>query len=740
MNATSHNCVNARQVMPAHAWEARIVQFRGIALSRVASAFRHFGDRHGGAGCTQSGRHPALAGLGALLLLALILLALAPPAWAEAPEPLVIGTQDGVSLSGHIAALEDRTGTLNLDDIRGMEAAFRPLKGDFSAGYTSAAWWLRVRVVPTDGAAGTWYLALNAPYTDHIEIFAPDAGPDGTPEPAHKRTGAFRPLAERDLITNTYTVRVAFAEGMPEDIYIRLSGTRSLNAKPMLWRLPAFLKHQTLHVLLISIAMGAALVTSIGSLIFGIWLRNRQFIWYGVYVGATALVFFSNAGFLPLVLDMLAPRIVLRIQGVVSCLSIMTGAFMIRSIFCPPGRLKRLGQVFFAYGVLAGLSVPVAAAGYYGLVAPVLMAGVLIVPLLVPVVAALQLRGGGPAAIWYFVGFSSYSIATFWFAVVVFGLAPPTNLMEWGHQSIGLLHMFAIFGGLAAALQASARERRALQGRLLQAYQRNAAELEQAVAHRTAALEAEIAARQEAEAALHVAMREQRNFLVMVSHEFRTPLSTIRAAIALIERGSQDMGERLRNEAGKIVRAVARLGSLIDTFLTDELIQSATMKMDTTPVDFAALTASLSREMAAETGRTISVSGAPSALVEGDPVLLRSVVENLVGNAIKHSSGPVAVTVNESADAIVLQVADRGPGIAPDEQDLIFERYYRSPGASSRPGAGIGLHVARRVSEMHRGVIRVFSTPGNGSTFEVRLPRLKDDAALAFFSSPASGA
>ena len=677
--------------------------------------------------------------LACAILAGLLLLALTP-ARAEVPEPLVIGTQDGVALSGHMAALEDRTGALTFAEVRAMEGDFRPLKGDFSAGYTSAAWWLRVRVVPTQGAAGIWYLALNAPYTDHIEVFAPDAGADGTPERVHKRTGAFHPLAERDLITNTYTVRVAFAEGMPEDIYIRVSGVRSLNATPMLWRLPAFLKHQTLHVLMISIAMGAALVTSIGSLIFGIWLRNRQFIWYGVYVGATALVFFSNAGFLPLVLDALSPRTVLRIQGVVSCLSIMTGAFMIRSIFCPPGRLKRLGQAFFAYGVLAGLSVPLAAAGYYGMVAPVLMVGVLIIPLLVPVIAALQLRGGGPAAVWYFVGFSSYSLATFWFAVVVFGLATPTKMMEWGHQSIGLLHMFAIFAGLAAALQAGARERRALQGRLLLAYQRNAAELEQAVAHRTAALEAEVAARQEAEAALHVAMREQRNFLVMVSHEFRTPLSTIRAAIALIERSSQDINERLRNEAGKIVRAVARLGSLIDTFLTDELIQSATMKMDVAPVDFAALAASLCREMAAETGRTISVDGARSALVEGDPVLLRSVVENLVGNAIKHSSGPVAVTLAESTDAVVLQVADRGPGIAPDEQDLIFERYYRSPGASSRPGAGIGLHVARRVSEMHRGVVRVFSTPGNGSTFEVWLPRLKDAATLAYSSSPASGA
>lgn len=665
------------------------------------------------------GRGPALGGW-----LVLACLAVSTPALSASP-PLLLGAEDSAPLAGHMEVLEDRSGRLTLDEVMAKGAEFRSLPGDFGVGYTSAAWWLRVRIVPETGADGPWYLAINAPYTDQIETFAPDVTADGHVAPTHKRTGGLLPLATRDLITNTYTVRVTLTAGEPTEVYLRLSGTRAVNAKPVLWRLPAFLKHQTLHVLLTAIAMGAAMITAIGSVIFGIWLRNRQFVWYGVYVGATALVFVSNSGFLALILDMLEPRTVLRIQGVVSCLSIMTGAFMVRSIFCPPGRMRLLGQAILAFGALAGVAIPISAAGYYGMIAPLLMSGVLILAAIVPIIAALQLRGGGPAAAWYFVGFSSYAIATFWFAVMVFGLVPPTALMDWGHQSIGLLHMVAIFAGLSAALRVGARERQSLQSSLLRASQRNAAELEQAVAERTAALEAEIIARQDAEAALQVALREQRNFLVMVSHEFRTPLANVRAAIAVIERELDTAADHLRREAGKIVRAVVRLNSLIETFLTDELVQTASMRMEVVPVDLAALAGTLAREFATESGREVSIAGVAQAEVEGDPVLLRSVVENLIGNAIKHSDGEVRVTLDATPDGYTLRVRDEGGGIAPEEQKAIFDRYYRSPAARSRPGAGLGLHIAKRVVEMHQGGIRVLSAPGAGSTFEIWLPRVQ---------------
>ncbi|MEW6256298.1 MAG: sensor histidine kinase [Pseudomonadota bacterium] len=636
------------------------------------------------------------------------------------------GTAGPVPLAGHLSVFRDESGTATMEALDADPSVFTPLPGDFNAGYSATgAWWLRVQVKPTPEGAGTWYLAINAPYTDTVDIYAPDSDdPDSGNAPVvHKRMGGLLPLSARDLQTNTLMARLVLEAGREEDIYLRISGARSLSAKPVLWRLPAFVRHLTLDVLLVSLALGASAITCIGALVFGQWLRSAAFVWYGAYVGTTALNFLANSGFLPLILDGVAPATLLRMQGMIGCASIMTGSFMMRAIFCPPGRLRLLGHAIAAYGATAGIGIVASAFGYYPVMAPGLMLGVLIFAGLLPVLAALRVWRREPAAWWYFVGFTSYAIATFWFALVVLGIAPPGAAQEWGHQTVGILHMAAVFGGLAAALRAGMRERRTLQSRLLAASQSNAQDLERAVTERTAALEAEVRARKEAEAALRVAMREQRNFLVMVSHEFRTPLATVRAAIAIIERGSDVMNDRLRKEAGKIVRAVARLSALIDTFLTEDLVDRASMRLEWGPLDLALLTRVLCRDRAAESARAIHVGGIPEARMMGDQVLLSSVVENLVGNALKHSEDDIFVTLGEDADHVWLRVSDQGRGIDPAEHDAIFERYYRSPTASSRPGAGIGLHIVRRVVEMHGGEVSVDSAPGKGSTFMVLLPR-----------------
>lgn len=664
--------------------------------------------------------------LSTLLLAALMTLA-CTPGRADAERVLLLGANQGpVALAGHLSVYRDVDGTATIEALEADPTLFRPLAGDFNVGYSAhGAWWLRVKVKTTAEGAGTWYLAINAPYTDVVDIYAPDTDdPDSGSAPlVHKRMGGLLPLEARDLRTNTFMARMVLEANREEEIFLRFSGTRSLSAKLVLWRLPAFVRHLTLDVLLVAVALGASAITCIGALTFGLWLRSPPFIWYGAYVGSTALVFLYNSGFLALLLDTVPPATVLRLQGMIGCFSIMTGAFMIRSIFCPPGRLRLLGWVIAFYGAIAGVGIPVSAAGFYPVMAPGLMLGVLILAAVLPVLAALRVWRREPAAWWYFIGFSSYSIATFWFALVVLGLAPPTSAMDWGHQSVGLLHMAAVFGGLAAALRAGMRERRMLQTRLLAASERNAQELERAVSKRTAELKAEVHARQEAEAALRVAMREQRNFLVMVSHEFRTPLATVRAAIAIIERGSGAMNERLQKEAEKIVRAVGRLSALIDTFLTDDLVDRVSMRLEWASLDLALITRVICRDRAAESGRAIHVSGLQETRMMGDQVLLSSVVENLLSNALKHSDDDIHVSLGAREDSVWLRVSDTGRGIDPAEHEAIFERYYRSPTASSRPGAGIGLHIVRRVVDMHGGEVSVDSAPGKGSTFTVLLPR-----------------
>jgi two-component system OmpR family sensor kinase len=122
---------------------------------------------------------------------------------------------------------------------------------------------------------------------------------------------------------------------------------------------------------------------------------------------------------------------------------------------------------------------------------------------------------------------------------------------------------------------------------------------------------------------------------------------------------------------------------------------------------------------------TLQIELAGGARVACGGTLLRQVVDNLVGNAIKHLAGQLErrleVRIRHTGSAVCLEVEDSGPGIPPDAATRIFEPFYRVPGCNV-PGNGIGLATVRRIVEAHGGEIAVSSVVGQGSVFRIRLP------------------
>jgi signal transduction histidine kinase len=111
-------------------------------------------------------------------------------------------------------------------------------------------------------------------------------------------------------------------------------------------------------------------------------------------------------------------------------------------------------------------------------------------------------------------------------------------------------------------------------------------------------------------------------------------------------------------------------------------------------------------------------------LVRADPERLRQVLGNLIDNAVKYSPAGERVDVRAVAldGTVQISVADRGPGIQPEDQRLVFEKFGRVSNGSSKPGTGLGLYIARSITEAHGGTLGVSSTPGRGATFTLRLP------------------
>ncbi|WP_085553874.1 sensor histidine kinase [Azospirillum agricola] len=218
--------------------------------------------------------------------------------------------------------------------------------------------------------------------------------------------------------------------------------------------------------------------------------------------------------------------------------------------------------------------------------------------------------------------------------------------------------------------------------------------------------------------------QQQRQFVLMVSHEFRTPLAIVDSASQMLEIEPNlpaSAGPRVR----KIRNAVRRMLHLIDRCLADDRLDSVARTV-TGRFDLAALL----MEMMAERGSAspnhhFEIRGCSRPLViPGDRDLLAVVFSNLLENAVKYSPGGGHIRLSLAQEDVqaVVRVEDEGIGVNAADSPRIFDKYFRASNAAGTTGAGLGLHLARRILGAHGGAVAVASEPELGSTFTVRLP------------------
>ncbi|MEA2238324.1 MAG: hypothetical protein QOC81_3048 [Thermoanaerobaculia bacterium] len=208
----------------------------------------------------------------------------------------------------------------------------------------------------------------------------------------------------------------------------------------------------------------------------------------------------------------------------------------------------------------------------------------------------------------------------------------------------------------------------------------------------------------------------------VLAHELKTPLASMRNLTQLLSLFELSDAERqrvtslLEQEAGK-------LETMVGTLLDLERLPLRDFAVSSSVIDLGALVAARVDFLRASTDRTLIVSGEPGVLVRADAPLVERVIDNLVGNALKYTSGTVSVTVSRSGHDAILQVEDRGPGIAEGDRERIFERFVRGPAAAGTQGLGLGLSLVAEIARWHGGNAVVEAVPSGGSRFRVTLPR-----------------
>ncbi|WP_375389358.1 sensor histidine kinase [uncultured Amnibacterium sp.] len=222
----------------------------------------------------------------------------------------------------------------------------------------------------------------------------------------------------------------------------------------------------------------------------------------------------------------------------------------------------------------------------------------------------------------------------------------------------------------------------------------------------------------------------RRDFVANVSHELKTPIGAVSLLAEALDSAADDE-EQVRRFAARLSAEATRLGTLVQQIIEFSRVQVADPlgAADPVPLDDV-LRAAVDRTRVAADARDVSiVLGKRTGLwTSGDRTLLTTAVQNLVANAIAFSParGHVGVGIRSRDGVVEVAVSDQGIGIAEDDLDRVFERFYRTDQARSRQtgGTGLGLSIVKHIAENHGGEVKVWSRVGRGSTFTVRLPEI----------------
>ncbi|KRE27827.1 histidine kinase [Mycobacterium sp. Soil538] len=225
----------------------------------------------------------------------------------------------------------------------------------------------------------------------------------------------------------------------------------------------------------------------------------------------------------------------------------------------------------------------------------------------------------------------------------------------------------------------------------------------------------------------------RRDFVANVSHELKTPVGAV-GVLAEAVLASADDPETVRHFAEKMVTESHRLADMVGELIELSRLQGAERLPDLGAVDVDTVVAeALSRHKVAADNADIEITtDAPTGYrVLGDQTLLVTALANLVSNAIAYSPNGSSVSISRRrrGDSIEIAVTDRGIGIAPVDQERVFERFFRVDKARSRAtgGTGLGLAIVKHVAANHNGSIRLWSQPGTGSTFTLSIPAYPRD-------------
>ena len=633
-----------------------------------------------------------------------------------AAEPVIrldqLGADGKLVMGGYLGHLEDRSGQQGIDaaSASAQAALYEASQLDRpNFGYSSAAHWLRFTI--DGGTAGAdLLLELAAPTLDDVKLFSPQAGGGYSLQ----AVGDLVPWGAREIRHRHFVLRVAVPRGPPATFYLRLASSSAVTAPLTLWRPVEFAAADRVSTLWLGMFYGLLTAQFFYNLFLFFSLRDRAYLIYIVYVAMFGLSLSILDG---LAFQFLWPNNVVWANRALAALllaTMMLGSQFARAFLEPHKHAPAADRVMQGFGIICGALMVCAATGfaleprhYSQIITWLTLCGVPIV--LWPAVRAI-FNGYRPAR--YFMLAWSALLCAMWFSALRNFAVLPINFFSEHGLHIGLaLDVVLLSTALADRIRVLRDDMIAAQARLIDASRHYQTVLERRATELTDA------------------NRELENFSYTVAHDLRSPLRAIDSYAHLLkEEAGTQLGPDAQRDLALISGSARQMAQLIDGLLNFSRIGRATPAMST--VDMQVLAETVARELNPRGSVTLHIAALPA--VQGDPIMLRQVWANLIGNAIKFSAKqktPLIEIAHESTGLVaVFSVRDNGAGFDMRYADKLFSMFQRLHAPSEFEGTGIGLAIVKRVIERHGGRIWAASELGTGTCFYFQLPLAQVEA------------
>jgi signal transduction histidine kinase len=665
------------------------------------------GRRNPGPAASSFVRLRRMAGLIALLSALLLSFVGSAIAAASDVEPLRLGsTTTSATLAGHFARLVDPDRKLDFATIlkADTDGQMEPREDFRGAGQTRDIHWYRFDLLRKPGAPADWLFEMGEAYIDHLDLFIPKAagvatGAAGRPQdPAAYRLvrlGDFVPFSQRPMQTRLHALPLTLPEGKLVSLYLRVDSVSAIRLSARMWAPAAYIGHQTTDLLFQGLFLGVLGILTLGYVALGLLLRDGALLAYTGYVATVLCYYLFANGIAAVLLPDLPGWFMNMMVGSSGFLGFAAALTMWVYILDLKTRVPWLHRCFKGLALLALLMLPSTVSPLYTLTNPIVTVSALVVVVIALVLTARMswANPGDPTPRFYLASTLISLCGLLLTQMSLRGVLPADFAVADPYQISSMLAVLVLGTGLALRIGRLQSER--LRAREESAFATKRAE-------------------------------EQRSFVAMLSHEFRTPLASIDSAAQMIELSGVVEAPAALARLQRIRSTTRKMAELVELFLSADALDQGALALKPEPVALGQLMDEVLGGLEgteAEERLDLSVETPDRPLLVDAP-FLGVAIGNLVQNALRYSplDTPVRVTAGDEGNEIVIRVADQGRGMSPEEVERIGSIYFRASSSRGTKGSGLGLYMTQKIVAAHGGTLTVRSERDEGSVFTIRLP------------------